>query len=220
MKRLILLFSLIFIFTKIFGQERIDENFNDTSITNFLICNARLLDWSVGAEIKYMRLNRFNKASLSPLIAIGYEDYKKDNIIENGVYSVNGAFVKLGVEGYERGKIFTPYMGATLVLSYANQNVKSTFHDAVWGDYSENASVSDFKMGFEMNVGLMTKIYKRWHANFNVGLGSRFDSSGNPHIKPLKLDVADSKRFPYFSPGMGQGFQGYFNIMAGLAYSF
>ena len=220
MKRSILLFSIIFFSTKISGKEAIDENFKDTSTSNFIFCNARLLDWSLGAELKYMRLSTFNKASLSPLIAIGYEDYKKDNVIENGVYSVNGAFVKLGIEGYERGKIFTPYMGASFVFSYANQNVKSTFHDAVWGDYSESASVSDFKMGFEMNVGLITKIYRRWQTNLNVGLGSRFDNPGNPLTKTLKLDEVNSKGFPYFSPGMGQGLQGYFNIMAGLAYSF
>jgi hypothetical protein len=111
-------------------------------------------------------------------------------------------------------------MGASHVFSSANQNVKSTFCDAVWGNYSENASISDFKMGFEMNMGLMTKIYRSLHAYFNVGIGSRFDNPGNPLSKTLKLDDVDSRGFPYFSPGMGRGIQGYFNIMAGLAYSF
>jgi hypothetical protein len=220
MKRIYILLAIFFVFFRTQAQEKPIKINNDSSDTHYLLCNIRLFDWSMGGELKYLHLKEFEKAAFSPVFSVGYENYLKDKILDNGIYQVSGSYVKLGIITYEKESKLTTYIGANAIFSFSNQNVKSTFHDPVWGDYSESPDVNDFALGAELNGGTLIKIYKNWHANFNLCFGTRIGNSNNPLRNPLHLDDAAANGFPYFSPGMGRGKQFYINAMAGLAYSF
>ncbi len=217
MKKSILLIVLILVGLVGFSQSK--KSFVYDSVgTNLVSLNFRVFEFSPGFELKYFKLKE--KMGTAPTCAFGMVSYTNGQSIKNAVYSVNGAYLKIGGVLFQKFSGAVIYAGANIIFSNSNQRVLAEFKDNIWGTYSEEFNVTDFNSGIELALGAIIKIHPKAFIHLEGTAGTKILKQDNPIYHAMNVDETDAYSLPYYSPGMGRGGVMFINGSIGLGYQF
>lgn len=215
MKKIFFIVNALLLLTTAYAQDE-EEKTN----ANLLSIHYRVFELSPGFEIKYRYLKNQNGFGL--LAGGGYVNYTNESNIKNGVYQVNGGFIKLGGVLYYKFKGGNFHLAPSAIFSISNQTITANFENNIWGSVSKDyVHQNDLNIGAELAIGLILDLSKKTFLNFEGSLGSKIKNTDNPVYNKMGLtEIGEIASLPYFTPGMGRGGYIFINFSVGFGYLF